>query len=65
MHRNSLEPEQKPNGAIHELLKGENWNTGAMGYVAKGIHKAVTTSMIMEPKLGLDSGLEGRRHNVL
>lgn len=35
-----------------------------MGYLAKGIQKAVSRSMIMEPTLRLDLGLEERRRTL-
>lgn len=47
------------------MLRAERWDPGAIGYLVKGIEKAVRKSFVLEPILRLDKDKETRRRILL
>lgn len=59
------QPSDRANGALLKMVQGNDLDNGSIGYLAKGIDKAVSKSMIVEPTLRLDRSQEARRRVLI
>ena len=63
--RKSTKPVSKTQLGLLELLQNENWDPGSMGYLVRGMEKAVRRSMIVEPILLISRDGETKRRILL